>query len=90
MTRAEKEVILSLRQQQYSFSGISETTGLPLGKTESCVWYVEILLAIQDFFILGRIKRFDTIGFHLFFSKYYVYIHITIYVLWELKYSLHW
>ena len=43
MTRAEKEVILSLRQQQYSFSRISETTGLPLGKTESCVWHVEIL-----------------------------------------------
>ena len=32
MTQAEKEAVLSLRQQQYSFSAIAETTGLPLGR----------------------------------------------------------
>ena len=31
MTQAEKEAVLSLRQQHYSFSAIAETTGLPLG-----------------------------------------------------------
>ena len=35
MTQAEKEAILSLRQQQYSFSAIAETTGLPLGTIKS-------------------------------------------------------
>ena len=31
MTQAEKEAVLSLRQQQYSFSTIAETTRLPFG-----------------------------------------------------------
>ena len=35
MTQAEKAAILSLRQQQYSFSAIAETTGLPLGTIKS-------------------------------------------------------
>ena len=35
MTKEEKEVVLSLRQQQYSFSAIAETTGLPLGTIKS-------------------------------------------------------
>ena len=35
MTRAEKDVVLSLRQQQYSFSAIAETIGLPLGTIKS-------------------------------------------------------
>lgn len=35
MTQAEKEAVLSLRQQQYSFSAIAETTGLPLDTTKS-------------------------------------------------------
>ena len=35
MTHAEKEVVLSLRQQEYSFSAIAETTGLPLGTIKS-------------------------------------------------------
>ena len=35
MTQAEKEAVLSLRQQQYSFSAIAETTGLPLGTIKS-------------------------------------------------------
>ena len=35
MTQAEKETVLSLRQQQYSFSAIAETTGLPLGTIKS-------------------------------------------------------
>ena len=35
MTQAEKDVVLSLRQQQYSFSAIAETTGLPLGTIKS-------------------------------------------------------
>ena len=35
MTQAEKEAILSPRQQQYSFSAIAETTGLPLGTVKS-------------------------------------------------------
>ena len=35
MTQAEKDVVLSLRQQQYSFSAIAETIGLPLGTIKS-------------------------------------------------------
>ena len=35
MTQAEKEAVLSLRQQHYSFSTIAETTGLPLGTIKS-------------------------------------------------------
>ena len=35
MTQAEKDVVLSLRQQQYSFSAIAQTTGLPLGTIKS-------------------------------------------------------
>ena len=35
MTQAEKAAVLSLRQQQYSFSAIAETTGLPLGTIKS-------------------------------------------------------
>ena len=35
MTLAEKETVLSLRQQQYSFSAIAESTGLPLGTIKS-------------------------------------------------------
>ena len=35
MTQEEKETVLSLRQQQYSFSAIAETTGLPLGTIKS-------------------------------------------------------
>ena len=35
MTQAEKEAVLSLRQQHYSFSAIAETTGLPLGTIKS-------------------------------------------------------
>lgn len=35
MTQAEKAEVLSLRQQQYSFSAIAETTGLPLGTIKS-------------------------------------------------------
>ena len=35
MTQAEKDVVLSLRQQHYSFSAIAQTTGLPLGTIKS-------------------------------------------------------
>ena len=35
MTQAEKAAVLSLRQQQYSFSAIAETTGLPMGTIKS-------------------------------------------------------
>ena len=35
MTQEEKDAVLSLRQQQYSFSAIAETTGLPLGTIKS-------------------------------------------------------
>ena len=35
MKQAEKEAILSLKQQQYSLSAIAETTGLPLGTIKS-------------------------------------------------------
>ena len=35
MTQAEKDAVLSLRQQHYSFSAIAETTGLPLGTIKS-------------------------------------------------------
>ena len=35
MTQAEKDVVLSLRQQEYSFSAIAETIGLPLGTIKS-------------------------------------------------------
>ena len=35
MTKEEKDAVLSLRQQQYSFSAIAETTGLPLGTIKS-------------------------------------------------------
>ena len=35
MTQAEKDVVLSLRQQQYSFSAIAQTTELPLGTIKS-------------------------------------------------------
>ena len=38
MTQAEKEAILSLRQQQYSFSAIAETTGVPLGTIKSLLY----------------------------------------------------
>ena len=35
MTQEEKDAVLSLRQQQYSFSAIAEITGLPLGTIKS-------------------------------------------------------
>ena len=35
MTQEEKEAVLSLRQQHFSFSAIAETTGLPLGTIKS-------------------------------------------------------
>ena len=35
MTQAEKAAVLSLRQQQYSFSAIAETTGLLMGTIKS-------------------------------------------------------
>ena len=35
MTQAEKEAVLSLRQQQYSYSAIARTTRLPLGTIKS-------------------------------------------------------
>ena len=35
MTQAEKNAVLSLRQQQYSYSAIAESTGLPLGTIKS-------------------------------------------------------
>ncbi|MBR3107443.1 MAG: hypothetical protein IKH30_09710 [Clostridia bacterium] len=35
MTQAEKDVVLSLRQQHYSFSAIAQTTRLPLGTIKS-------------------------------------------------------
>ena len=35
MTQAEKEAVLSLRQQHYSFSTIAEKTELPLGTIKS-------------------------------------------------------
>ncbi len=35
MTQAEKEVVLSLRQQHYSYSAIAKSTGLPLGTIKS-------------------------------------------------------
>ena len=35
MTQAEKDAVLSLRQQHYSFSAIAQTTGLPLGTIKS-------------------------------------------------------
>lgn len=35
MTQEEKDAILSLRQQQYSFSAIAETTGLSLDTIKS-------------------------------------------------------
>ena len=35
MTKSEKETVLSLRQQQYSFSAIAQATGLPIGTIKS-------------------------------------------------------
>ena len=35
MMQAEKDAVLSLRQQQYSFTAIAEKTGLPLGTIKS-------------------------------------------------------
>lgn len=35
MTQAEKEAVLSLRQQHYTFSAIAQITGLPLGTIKS-------------------------------------------------------
>ena len=35
MTQAEKDAVLSLRHQHYSFSAIAEITGLPLGTIKS-------------------------------------------------------
>ena len=46
MTQAEKETIISLRQQQFSFSAIAEATGISLGTIKS---------------FLSRTKRKDAI-----------------------------
>ena len=35
MTQAEKEAVLSLRKQHYSYSAIAQSTGLPLGTIKS-------------------------------------------------------